>query len=97
MKKISIITTVLLLIFSVINIEAKDKNKQIEQAIPGAGVTIYMDISAMGRKRRAADKMTDLHKKHFAKGWTVIDVDPYIENGDLQGFFITYVGRSNAK
>ena len=95
MKKISIITTVvLLIILTLTSVDAKDKKSQIEQATPGAGVTIYMDISAMGRKRRAAEKMTDLHKQHFAKGWTVVDVDPYIENGDLQGFFITYVGRN---
>lgn len=59
----------------------------------GAGLTVYHDTSRFGRKTRAAKKMTELHDEHFEKGWSVIDVDPYIENGDLQGFFITYVQR----
>lgn len=64
----------------------------VPQATPGAGLTIYMDISAVGKTDRAASRMTDLHKQHFVRGWKVIDVDPYVEDGDLQGFFITYVG-----
>ena len=67
---------------------AKD---EVPQATPGAGLTIYMDISAVGKTTRAAERMTTLHKQHQAKGWKVIDVDPYVEDGDLQGFFITYV------
>ena len=65
----------------------------IAQAEPGQGITIYMDVGIRGRTDRAAARMTQLHIEYFAKGWTVIDVDPYIENGDLEGFFITYVGR----
>ena len=64
---------------------------EIQQATPGAGLTIYMDISAVGKTTRAAERMTALHKAHQVKGWKVIDVDPYVEDGDLQGFFITYV------
>lgn len=69
------------------------KKESIDQAQAGSGITIYMDVSALGRTTRAAKRMTELHQAYFAKGWTVVDVDPYIENGDLQGFFITYVGR----
>lgn len=65
----------------------------IAQAEPGQGITIYLDVGVRGRTERAAERMTQLHAEYFAKGWTVVDVDPYIENGDLQGFFITYVGR----
>lgn len=71
-------------------VAADEKN---EIAHPGAGMTIYMDISVMGRKKRAAKRMTELHAEQFENGWRVIDVEPYIENGDLQGFFVTYVGR----
>lgn len=74
--------------------KASDKEKPVK---PGAGLTIYLDISIASRKHRAAKKMTALHKKHYDQGWTVVDVDPYIENGDLQGFFITYVGREASK
>ena len=65
----------------------------IAQAEPGQGITIYLDVGIRGRTERAAARMTELHTEYFAKGWTVVDVDPYVENGDLQGFFITYVGR----
>ena len=60
---------------------------------PDVGLTIFMDVSLGGRKHRAAEKMTKLHQEHLAKGWKVIDVEPYIENGDLEGFFLTYVAR----
>jgi len=41
--------------------------------------------------------MTELHARYYAKGWVVIDVEPYLENSDLEGFFITYVGRENVR
>ncbi len=90
MKKLTLAVIMVLLAYSVVSHAA---DKVVEQSTPGAGLTVYMDISVMGRKARAAKRMTELHREHFAKGWEVIDVEPYVENGDLQGFFITYVGR----
>ncbi len=55
------------------------------------GRTVFLDISVLGRKARAADKMNELHSRMAAEGFTVISVAPYDENGDLQGFFLTYV------
>jgi hypothetical protein len=55
------------------------------------GRTVFLDISVLGRKSRAADKMTELHGRMAAEGFTVVSVAPYDENGDLQGFFVTYV------
>ncbi len=69
---------------------------EVVQATPGEGLTIYLDVGILKRPNRASREMTKLHATHFEKGWTVVDVDPYIENGDLQGFFITYVGRDEA-
>lgn len=66
---------------------------EVPVATPGAGITIYMDTSAIGRTRRAARNMTSLHAQYFEKGWIVIDVEPYVEDGDLEGFFITYRGK----
>lgn len=54
-------------------------------------LTIYMDISVVGRKHGAADKMTKLHGEKAAEGYTLVDVEPYTENGDLQGFYVSYV------
>lgn len=68
-------------------------NNDKRAAVSGAGLTVFMDVGAFGRKKKAATKMTELHKSYFDQGYTVIDVAPYVENGDLQGFFITYVAR----
>ena len=90
------VVTLVLVLLTVTAVSAwaeKTTKIEVERAAPGAGLTIYMDISVMSRKHRAAKRMTALHKEHFAQGWTVVDIDPYIENGDLQGFFITYIGR----
>ena len=61
-----------------------------------SGKTAFVDISILGRKKRAASKMTKLHKKMAKKGWSVVNVAPYVENGDLQGFFVTYVREPNS-
>ena len=71
-------------------VEAQDAEAPAES---GAGVTVYLDIGRFGRQERAAERITEIHETYFQKGWTVIDVDPYVEDGDLQGFFITYVRR----
>ena len=53
--------------------------------------TVFLDISVFGRRDRAAKRMTELHQEHAHDGWTLQDVSIYTENGDLEGFFITYV------
>ena len=37
-----------------------------------------------------ANDLTRAHKAFAARGYKVVSVAPYIENGDLQGFFVTY-------
>lgn len=55
------------------------------------GKTVFVDISVFGKKDRAAKRMTKLHEKYAEDGWTVVNVAVYTENGDLEGFFVTYV------
>ncbi|MFQ5994410.1 MAG: hypothetical protein ACE5K1_04900 [Acidiferrobacterales bacterium] len=55
------------------------------------GKTVFVDISALGRRNKAAKKMTKMHAEFARQGWTVIDVSVYSENDDLEGFFVTYV------
>ncbi|AKS41978.1 hypothetical protein [Wenzhouxiangella marina] len=62
---------------------------------PGQGLTIYHDVNPLTRTHRAAAAMTELHAEYYERGYTVIDVEPYVEDGDLKGFFITYVARDN--
>jgi hypothetical protein len=65
----------------------------IPEAKAGASLTVFLDISVLSRKRRAADKINELHAQHAERGWVFADLEIYTENGDLQGYFITYVGR----
>jgi hypothetical protein len=67
-------------------------------AIPPAAVnpgrdakTVWVDISGFNRKNGAADKMTKLHQEMAKQGYTFIGLEVYTENGDLEGFFCSYV------
>lgn len=53
--------------------------------------TVFLDISVFGRRDRAAKRMTQMHQEYAREGWTLQDVTIYTENGDLEGFFITYL------
>ena len=53
-------------------------------------VTIWVDASWGFRNQGAANNLTKAHSAFAARGYKVESVQPYIENGDLQGFFVTY-------
>lgn len=53
-------------------------------------VTIWIDASWGFRNQGAANNLTKSHSAFAARGYKVLSVQPYIENGDLQGFFVTY-------
>ncbi|MDH3673119.1 MAG: hypothetical protein OES46_18475 [Gammaproteobacteria bacterium] len=68
------------------------KTKEGAAAAPGkGGKTVFVDVSALGKKDRAAKRMTKQHQAYAKEGWTVANIAVYTENGDLEGFFITYV------
>lgn len=69
---------------------AADKIATVGDPVTPA-ITLFVDISIASRKKRAAARMTELHAEMAQKGYDVIDVEPYTENGDLQGFYVTYV------
>ena len=52
--------------------------------------TVFRDVSRFGRKRNAAKNMTEKHTEYTQNGWRFADMETYIENGDLEGFFLTY-------
>lgn len=56
-------------------------------------VSVWVDANWGFRKRGAASELNQAHQAYAAHGFEVLDVDPYIENGDLQGFFVTYRKR----
>ena len=55
-----------------------------------AAVTIWVDASWGFRNQGAANSLTRAHAAFAAHGYKVQDVEPYIENNDLVGFFVTY-------
>ena len=52
--------------------------------------TVWQDVSRLGRKRSAAGNMTEKHDEFTKQGWKFVDMETYIENSDLEGFFLTY-------
>ena len=52
--------------------------------------TVWIDASWGFRNQGAANDLTRAHKAFAARGYKVVSLEPYIENGDLQGFFVTY-------
>ena len=52
--------------------------------------TIWVDASWGFRKQGAANDLSAAHRAYTSRGYRVASVEPYIENGDLQGFFVTY-------
>lgn len=70
----------------------KSPETSAEQAASGnmAAVTIWVDATWGFRHQGAANALSQAHQAFAAKGYKVVSVEPYIENDDLQGFFVTY-------
>ena len=64
---------------------APEPSMGCEQAI-----TIFHDISGFGRKDRAAARMTERHDEMALSGWRFAGMVIYTENGDLEGFYVSY-------
>ncbi|PJK09859.1 hypothetical protein CO614_04490 [Lysobacteraceae bacterium NML120232] len=57
-------------------------------------VTIWVDASWGFRNQGAANSLSAAHRAFYQHGYRLVSVEPYIENGDLQGFFVSYEKRS---
>jgi hypothetical protein len=74
----------------------RNPNKKPEDAAAGAeragmqDVSIWVDVSWGFRNQGAANNLNRSHQVFAARGYRVLSVQPYVENGDLQGFFVTY-------
>jgi hypothetical protein len=67
------------------------KNQAREAAANGLlDVTVYHDVNLLARKHQAAENLTELHADFAAYGYRLLNLSPYIENGDLQGFYVSY-------
>ncbi len=56
-------------------------------------VTVFVDATFGFRKDHMARKLSKSHAEYEAKGYHFANMVAYDENGDLQGFFVTYTRR----
>ena len=54
-------------------------------------ITVFVDANFGGRKNGAAKAISRKHEEMAAQGWRFAHLAPYTENGDLVGFFVTYL------
>ncbi len=92
MRKV-IISAISLLLLNSVAIAAEDD----DASTPGTNKcpklqasTIFVPDKASSRKKGSAKKISETHDVAEAQGWNFHDLDVYIEDGDLQGFFVTY-------
>ena len=53
-------------------------------------VTVWIDTAWGFRRGGSAKDLNEAHRVFGAHGYEVVSVESYIENGDLEGFFVTY-------
>ncbi|ALN85343.1 hypothetical protein LC55x_2068 [Lysobacter capsici] len=70
----------------------KNPDKVADEAVTQRlrAVTVWVDASWGFRNQGAANALSRAHQAFTTRGYDVLSVAPYIENGDLQGFFVTY-------
>jgi hypothetical protein len=71
----------LIISFEVMTVRAADTSAP-------AAVTIFVNKGASGSS--VADAVNKAHAEWYAKGYTFVAMDSYIEDGDLQGMWVTY-------
>lgn len=52
--------------------------------------TVFIPDKAGNRKKGSASVLTESHRNAENQGWNFDEMSIYIEDGDLQGFFVTY-------
>ncbi len=85
------LTTILILvIFASASAFAQEKNPGPAKCPALVASTIFVKDKTGSRKKGSAKKISETHKTAESQGWNFNDLEIYIEDGDLQGFFITY-------
>ncbi|MGD9020525.1 MAG: hypothetical protein PVF46_01915 [Lysobacterales bacterium] len=60
------------------------------QAACPEAITVFRDASRFSRRKYGAENMSQVHAEYTREGWQFVDMETYIENGDLEGFFLSY-------
>jgi len=66
------------------------------QASAQPAITVWIASNWGFRKQGTAKDLNEAHRIFGAHGYEVVSVESYIENGDLEGFFVTYRQRPRA-
>ena len=53
--------------------------------------TVFVNTVLGSRTGGSAKRINETHAEMEAKGWRFMSLETYSENGDLVGFFVTYV------
>jgi len=53
--------------------------------------TVFVNTVIGSRTGGSAKRINESHAEMEAKGWRFMSLEAYSENGDLVGFFVTYV------
>ena len=70
----------------------KDEEKEKPPARCGeiTAHTVFLKQKTGNRKKGSAELISEQHRLAEKSGWNFDELSVYVENGDLQGFFITY-------
>jgi hypothetical protein len=52
--------------------------------------TVFVPDKSGSRQKGSAERLSETHRTAQDQGWDFEDLEVYIEDGDLQGFFVTY-------
>jgi hypothetical protein len=92
MRRLLLITMLALALPAQAALFGKSPEKSAAEAAAAdmSAVTLWIDASWGFRNQGAANNLSKSHQAFAARGYKVVSVEPYVENGDLQGFFVTY-------
>jgi hypothetical protein len=85
-----LLTIFALTIFMSASVHAEEEKAKPAKCPAIQASTIFVSDKTGSRKKGSAERISETHKTAESQGWDFDDLEIYIEDGDLQGFFITY-------
>ena len=92
--KLALITLISFALMSAPAFAKKDKDEDKVEIPARCGElqahTVFLKDKAGNRQKGSAELISEQHRLAEKGGWNFDELAVYIEDGDLQGFFITY-------
>lgn len=85
-----LVATAMLLASLPLAADNQDKDAAKARQAGSPAVTVFVDATWGNRTHGAARALTSLHLAWGRHGYQLVSVEPYAENGDLVGFFVSY-------